>query len=320
MRNVSGAAHEPGFHSGERAVQARVGVAAHMARIGEHAIRSSMPEQHRRFFTLLPFVLVGSIDSGGQPWASVLSGPPGFAHSPDASSLRIDAMCTAGDALDENLCPGAQVGVLGIQPHTRRRNRANGVVTIIDAHGFGITVTQSFGNCPKYIQAREPTYTGPLAAARFEPSSGLTDPDARLIQNADTFYIATAHPDAGRAGTRAHGVDVSHRGGRPGFVRIDEQGRLSVPDFVGNFFFNTLGNLEVQPRAGLLFMDYASGDLLSVAATVAVIWDGPEVAAFAGAQRVLRFTPTAVRAAPTALPLHWGPVELSPHLTGTGTW
>ena len=317
---MSGEEREGAFHRGERAVQARVGVAARMARIGEHAIRGSMSEQHRQFFTQLPFVLVGSIDSAGQPCASLLAGPPGFVHAPDGRTLRIDATTIAADPLADNLRVAAPVGVLGIQAHTRRRNRANGVVTAVHAQGVTITVAQSFGNCPKYIQAREATYTGPRPAARFAGSPGLTEADARLIGNADTFYIATAHPDAVRAGTRAHGVDVSHRGGRPGFVRIDDEGRLHVPDFIGNFFFNTLGNLEVHPLAGLLFVDHASGDLLSLATSVAVIWDGPEVAAFAGAQRVLRFTPTAVRVARAALPLRFGPAELSPHLAGTGTW
>ncbi len=312
--------NEPAFHAGERAVQARVGAAARMAMLGERAIRRHMPEQHRQFFSQLPFVLVGSIDQAGQPWASVLTGPPGFAHSPNAATLRIHASCTLDDPLCTNLRPGAQVGVLGLQPHTRRRNRANGVVVEVDTQGFTLAVAQSFGNCPKYIQAREGCYAGPGPAARFEPLHGLSQGAARLIRGADTFFLATAHPDAVCGGTRARGVDVSHRGGLPGFVRLDALGRLTVPDFVGNFFFNTLGNLELHPFAGLLFIDYLSGDLLSLATTASVVWDGPEVAAFAGAQRLVRLTPVAIRFAPAALPLHWGPVELSPHLTGTGTW
>jgi predicted pyridoxine 5'-phosphate oxidase superfamily flavin-nucleotide-binding protein len=312
--------NEPAFHSGERAVQARVGYAERMAVVGERAIRKHMPEQHRQFFGQLPFVLVGSIDQTGKPWASVLSGPPGFAHSPNAAQLRIHASCTPGDPLCTNLRPGAQVGMLGLQPHMRRRNRANGVLTEVGTHGFTLAVSQSFGNCPKYIQAREARYTSPRPTARFEPLYELSEAAARLIRSADTFFVATAHPDAVRGGTRAHGADVTHRGGYPGFVRLDARGHLTVPDFVGNFFFNTLGNLAVHPFAGLLFIDYVSGNLLSLAATASLIWDGPEVAAFAGAQRLVRFTPMAILFARAALPLHWGPMELSPHLTGTGTW
>lgn len=312
--------HASAFHRGEQAVQRRVGAAVRMARIGERAIRASMPEQQREFFALLPFVLVGSIDQAGQPWASVLSGPPGFVRSPHASALHIHALCTAGDALEENLRPGAQVGVLGIQPHTRRRNRVNGVVTEVFEHGFAAQVSQSFGNCPKYIQAREPRYAGPQPASGFDRLPGLSDAAVGLVHRSDTFFVASAHPDALRSPTRAHGVDVSHRGGRPGFVHVDSTGQLTVPDFLGNFFFNTLGNLALHPFAGLLFLDYASGDLLSLATSVSVIWDGQKVKSFAGAQRLLRFTPLAVRTARAALPLQWGPAELSPHLEGTGNW
>src|ERR1700741_4510694 len=311
---------EPAFHSGERAVQARVGAAERMAALGERVIRKHMPEQHRQFFGQLPFVLVGSIDQEGQPCASMLSGRAGFVHSPNAATLCIEASCTPGDSLCTNLYPGAQLGLLGLQPRTRRRSRVNGVVTEVATQGFTLAVAQSFGNCPKYIQARDVCYTSRAPTARFEPSSGLSEAAVRLIRTADTFFLATAHPDAVRGGTRAHGVDVSHRGGRPGFVRLDALGHLTVPDFLGNSFFNTLGNLEVHAFAGLLFIDYASGDLLSLAAAASVIWDGPQVAAFAGAQRLVRFTPSAIRFARGALPLRWGPTELSSHLTDTGTW
>ena len=319
-RAVIVGAGECAFHSGERAVQARVGVAERMARVGDRAIRHSMSEQHRQFFGLLPFVLVGSIDRTGQPWASVLAGKPGFVSSPDAHTLRIRTNTTAGDPLTENLHAGAQVGILGLQAHTRRRNRANGVVSAVDHDGFAVTVGQNFGNCPKYIQAREPSYRSRFAATSFGSLPALSESAMRLIRGADTFFIATAHPDASHGGSPTRGVDVSHRGGRPGFVGLDRSGRLTVPDFIGNFFFNTLGNVELHPFAGLLFMDYESGDLLSLAASVAVIWDAPEVAAFEGAQRLLRFTPREIRSAQAALPLQWGKVEPSPHLIGTGIW
>jgi predicted pyridoxine 5'-phosphate oxidase superfamily flavin-nucleotide-binding protein len=121
---------------------------------------------------------------------------------------------------------------------------------------------------------------------------------------------------AGRAG----GVDVSHRGGKPGFVRVEADGTLTVPDFVGNYFFNTLGNLVVNPRAGLLFVDFDTGDLLYLAVTAEIIWDGPEVDSFAGAQRLMRFKVQSMRLVESSLPLRWGEAELSPALEATGAW
>ena len=113
---------------------------------------------------------------------------------------------------------------------------------------------------------------------------------------------------------------MSHRGGKPGFVRIDDDSTLTVPDFTGNNFFNTLGNLLLNPRAGLLFADYANGDLLHIAVDTQTIEDGPEVAAFAGARRLLRLRVRETLLVPAAQSLTWGKAEISPHLAATGHW
>jgi predicted pyridoxine 5'-phosphate oxidase superfamily flavin-nucleotide-binding protein len=158
----------PTFHEGERAVQARVGAAVRerMEQIGPRVIRDFMPDQHREFFEQLPFVVAGTVDDAGQPWASVLAQPPGFIHSPDAHRLLLRAQPLQGDPLQGTLADGASIGLLGIEPHTRRRNRMNGIVRGLNASGFAVEVSQSFGNCPKYIQAREPVYADPLRPAK----------------------------------------------------------------------------------------------------------------------------------------------------------
>ncbi|WPG37362.1 pyridoxamine 5'-phosphate oxidase family protein [Variovorax sp. EBFNA2] len=313
------------FHAGERALQALVGSREQMEAMGPRVIRDYMPDQHREFFAQLPFLVVGSLDADLQPWASMLAAPAGFAHSPDATHLRIDALPGAGDPLTGQLANGATLGLLGIQPHTRRRNRMNGTVEALDAAGFMVEVQQSFGNCPRYIQAREPVFAAPPAN---EPAVQWLDTldlaAERLIGAADTLFIATAYPDAAAVGdeadARSHGVDVSHRGGRPGFLRVDAGGVLTVPDFNGNRFFNTLGNLQAHPRAGLLFVDFDTGELLHLSATAEIVTDGPEVAAFEGAERLMRFHVTRALRRPAALPLRWGEAALSPHLAGTGRW
>ncbi|KQX89393.1 pyridoxamine 5'-phosphate oxidase family protein [Variovorax sp. Root473] len=313
------------FHAGERALQSLVGAREQMEAIGPRVIRDYMPDQHREFFAQLPFLVVGSLDADLQPWASMLAAAAGFAHSPDATHLRIDALPGAGDPLAGQLAPGATLGLLGIQPHTRRRNRMNGTVEALDAAGFMVEVQQSFGNCPRYIQAREPLFAAPPAN---EPAVQWLDTldlaAERLIGAADTLFIATAYPDAAAVGddadARSHGVDVSHRGGRPGFVRVDAGGVLTVPDFNGNRFFNTLGNLQAHPRAGLLFVDFDTGELLHLSATAEIVTDGPEVAAFEGAERLMRFHVTRALRRQAALPLRWGEAALSPHLAGTGRW
>lgn len=306
----------PAFHEGERAAQARAGVAQRMAQLGPRVIRDFMPDQHREFFGQLPFVLAGTVDADGQPWASVLAEPPGFMRAPHPGQLDVRARPLAGDPLERTLADGAAIGLLGLEPHTRRRNRMNGIVRDVKNSGFSVEVSQSFGNCPKYIQAREPVYVNDRAGATalVHESPQLDEAARRIITGADTFFIATAYAgDSAQAG-RAGGVDVSHRGGSPGFVRVAADGTLTVPDFVGNYFFNTLGNIAVNPRAGLLFIDFNTGDLLYLAVRASIVWDGPELQQFEGAQRLLRLQVLSMRRVEASLPLRWGRSEPSPYL------
>ena len=306
---MSASTHDaPAFHSGERAMQASVGLAERMAQVGRQGIRDYMPEQHREFFPVLPFVIVGSIDVEVRPSASVLAAPPGFVSSPNPRVLHIAARPDADDPLASNLRVGASLGVLGIQPHTRRRNRANGVVSAFDEHGFDMSIRQSFGNCPKYIQAREAVFDAqPKTRPAARITQGLGDEVRALIASADTFYIASSHTDAGKDAGRAEGVDVSHRGGPPGFIEVDDN-ELWIPDYRGNFFFNTLGNLLLNPQAGLLFIDFGNGDLLHVEADGRVITDAQSFARFPSAERVLHLTVHRTVFRPHALPLNWGAV------------
>lgn len=308
------------FHEGEVALQRSTGADARLAAAGPRVIRDHMPQQHRDFFGQLPFIVTGLVDAQGQPWASVIAGPPGFARSPDERALRVDAFPTAGDPTRPALQEGAAVGLLGIEPHTRRRNRLNGWITGVGASGFGVRVGHSFGNCPKYIRARKATWRATFApAGPIEQVQGLDAAARSAIAQADTFFIATAHPKAATSASPAFGVDVSHRGGKPGFVKVDGD-TLTVPDFVGNFFFNTLGNLALQPRCGLLFIDHTGGGLAWVAARGEVIMQGPELRRFEGAQRLLRFHVEQLQRRPGGLPLHWEHGPAAPEVERTGQW
>lgn len=296
---------ESPWHEGERAAQERVGVAERMLETGQRVIRSSMPDQHREFFARLRFILVGSSDRVGRVWASLLAGPPGFVASPDPRRLSVTAQATRGDPLAEALSPGAPLGVLGIDLATRRRNRVNGRILTTGASGFTLAVEQSFGNCPKYIVRREVVPEPARRSVTVEPVSSLDQEAKRLIGEAATFFVASS----GGAGSL---LDVSHRGGRPGFVRMDAGGALTAPDYAGNSFFNTLGNFLVDRRAGLLFPDFVSGDLLQLAGTTEIIWEGRQVEAVAGAKRLWRFHAAQGRWLRGGLPLRFAAAEVSP--------
>lgn len=317
------AAESSPFHAGEAAVQTRVGVRERLEQIGRRVIRSYMPDEHRELFEKLPMLVVGSLAADGRPWASVVVAEPGFIESPGARTLRVRSAPAPGDPLCANLAPGAPIALLGIDLATRRRNRANGCVTAVDKGGFEVRVEQSFGNCPQYINARKSTLVPGergVALERAAEGSVLSRSAAELVAGADTFFIATAGASA-RSGVVRDGCDVSHRGGNPGFVRVvaeQEASALYWPDFRGNFMFNTLGNLDVNPRAGLLFMDFDSGEALQLTGTAEVIWDGELVVAFAGAERMLRFVPEAGVWLNGGVALRWSAREPARQLVATG--
>jgi uncharacterized protein len=316
-----GSGDESPFHEGEQRVQARVGVRERIERMGRNMVRDFMPEQHRELFEDLPFVVVGSADQDGALSASLLIGEPGFVQAPSPRRLVIRAEPLPGDPLARNLLPGAPLGLLGIELATRRRNRANGRISRVTNGSFELSIEQSFGNCKQYIQSRVGLFAAPAARTPATPEGAVLTPHARqVLARTDTAFIATSSREPRRGG--AEGVDVSHRGGRPGFVRVDDRADatwLTLPDFSGNFMFNSFGNLEVNPRAGLLALDFETGALLSLTGTARVIWDGLLVEAFEGAERLLEFRVEAGwfwRGILTG----WSDAEPSPHLRGTGTW
>lgn len=309
------------FHAGERRVQTRLGVADKMAALGPRVIRDHLIEQHREFFATQHMLLLGRVDGAGWPWASLLAGPPGFAHSPAPDRMHIAAM-PVGGAPQQVLVPGQRVGLLGIDYATRRRNRVNGRIAAVDGRSFELAVEHSFGNCPKYIHKRAVS----LAEGRawhIEPGAPmriatLAGAPGDLIDSADHFYIASHH--GGDWDDARHGVDVSHRGGRTGFVRVRDNAVIEFPDFAGNRFFNTLGNIEASGRAGLLVIDVRDGSLLACSGRATIDWRAASAARLPGAERIVRIEVEHAWQHARALPWQWRLVESSPALEGTGVW
>lgn len=274
------------FNADERAAQHRAGGGP-----PGHGIRDAMPQQHRDFFERLPYVFVGLVDERGWPIATLLTGAPGFIAAPDDGHLRIDAQFDPGDPAGPGAVAGRPIALLGLDYATRRRNRANGVIEAADANGLAVSVAQSFGNCPQYIPRRQlrPIARPQRASRRL---AGLDDAAIAVIRGADSLFVASR---ARAALGRPHGADISHRGGAPGFVRV-EGDRLTIPDYRGNRYFNTLGNLLGKPRAALLFADVATGDMLQLQGRAEILWTpADDIAADAdpAAERLWHFTVTA---------------------------
>ncbi len=310
------------FHRGEREIQARLGVREQIEGIGQRFIRDFMPDEHRAFYAQLPFLLIGSIDRTGRPWASVLAGCPGFIESPAPDRLNINTAVIFGDPLKENLCLGLQVGLLGIEYQSRRRNRLTGKVIAIRENGLDIKIDQTFGNCPQYIQSRQYSNLAEInsigAPRPIQELKHLDKSAYQIISNSDHFYIATHFSENPK--NTSHGTDISHRGGKPGFVRIDDDQTITFPDFSGNNHFNTLGNISANPVAGLLFIDFESGDLLYLTGKANIIWKSDELQAYDGAQRLVRITLDQASLVKNGMPIRWNFLEYSPSLEKTGSW
>ena len=310
------------FHIGEQRIQARVDKREQMEAFGRQVIRSYMPAQHRDFFAQLPFIIVGSVDQHSWPWASILTGEPGFINSPDPTTLQIHSKVLEGDPLKNSIKQDAALGLLGIDLAMRRRNRLNVRIDQADEKGFSMKVDQSFGNCPQYIQSRhiENVDEATIKTRNKEvvPLKTLDDSSRIMIKTADTFFVSSFVESEDRPDIQ--GVDVSHRGGQPGFVKVDGD-TLTIPDYSGNNHFNTLGNFLLNPKAGLIFTDFESGDLLMLTGTVEILWeDEPEVVAFKGAERAWRFTLDHGLWLKQALPFQLIFDDYSANMMMTGNW
>jgi len=308
------------FHEGEIALQRSVGMAERIERIGAKVVRDFMPDQHREFYARLPFIVAATVDEPGDVWPTIFAGQPGFVGSPSPTLLTINAKLDAADPAASGVHAHEAIGLLGIELNTRRRNRMNGKIISSADGGLAIEVGHAFGNCPQYIQLRDFAFTSEQdrsASKPAEETAGLTDEVREIISTADTFFVASY---LDRLDERE--VDVSHRGGKPGFVRIDEDGLLTIPDFSGNFHFNTLGNFVVNPRAGLLFIDFETGDILQLAGIATIVGDSPEIAAFEGAERFWTFRPNRVVLRRGATALRWTMREnaFSAKSLRTGSW
>ena len=290
------------FHHGEQEVQARLGV-RDIESWARKVVRDHLPEQHREFYTSLPFLVVAARDKKGRPWVTLLDGAEKFITSPDARHLVIESKPAQGDALEDAFEIDADVGILGIELATRRRNRVNGRIVGNGLGAITFRVDQSFGNCPQYIREREWRRVDGTPSGKPTSSSLLTSSQREWIESADTFFIASGYRGEGESDT--YGMDASHRGGDRGFVQVLDDVTLRFPDYAGNNHYNTIGNLVLDPRAGYLFIDFETGSLLQLTGTTSIDWDSEELAKFPGARRLVTLDIKEIIELPAAVGLRW---------------
>lgn len=321
MNNQTDSINPPSpFHAGEQLIQQRLGVRDKMERFGHQVIRDHMPEQHREFYAQLAFVFVGHYDVEGWPWASILFNQPGFISSDDNQHLQIKTKPVTGDPLNKSLHIGNRLGLLGIELETRRRNRLSTHINSVTKNTIELSVDQAFGNCPQYIQQRELQCIAPesMPSKEIMDISQFDQQAKDLINNSDTFFVASYV--ANDSQSASEGADVSHRGGKPGFIRVDNDHSLTIPDYLGNNHFNTLGNFVENAKAGLLFIDFSHGHILTLTGTVEILWDSADTQFFKGAERLWKFHLDHGRWLKNVLPLRWKLENYSQNTVLTGSW
>ncbi|HEX3647441.1 MAG TPA: pyridoxamine 5'-phosphate oxidase family protein [Pseudonocardiaceae bacterium] len=252
-----------GFHPGELAVQRQAGVAEDAARLARMVAPARLDGGPAAFLARREFAVLTARDTAGRLWTSPLVGPAGFLAG-HGTTLDVQARPADADPPHE-LSTGQPVGLLAIEFAIRRRFRVNGTLTAVSRLGMTVDVDQAYGNCPSYLHPRavEPVSSTTTTAVTGD---SLADDHKDLIRRADTFFLGTVHPD--------RGADASHKGGRPGFVRVDGPD-LWWPDYAGNNLFNSLGNIVVNPEAALLFVDFAAGETLHLSGTAELEWITP---------------------------------------------
>ena len=258
------------FHEGELEVQNRLGLRTE----GEQnagVITDSIVKGALRFIEQQQMAVLGSIDQDENVWASVLVGRPGFMQADTERLITFDLSqiaCNEDDPFWRNIESHPQVGILAIELASRRRLRVNGRIRHSGEQRLELEVLESYPNCPKYIQRRQ-VAKNPVrsraATSQVLKGDTLGAQQQTMITKADTLFVASTHPE--------RGVDASHRGGNPGFVRIVDDVTLRIPDYAGNCLFNTLGNFVVNPRAGIVFVDFENGTTLQLTGRAEIFWD-----------------------------------------------
>ncbi len=294
------------YHSGEIAAQARAGMREEATRIGNILV-PNIPASAQSFLLLPQMVVVSTLDAQGRIWASLLVGEPGFLRIVDPTTLEINATPRPGDPLGENLQPDAFIGIIAIDPLHTKRFRING--RILEFSGrLLIRTEQVYINCPKYIQQRELTVvrgSNEGQRASISQTRRLSQRQQEEIKRADTFFIASINPESG--------ADASHRGGNPGFVHVLGEDLLLFPDYAGNTMFQTFGNLILDPRAGLLFINFVHGGTLQLTGKASIIWDEKLAAALPGAQRLVLFEIVSVIESNAGNTIHGPLIMYSPY-------
>ncbi|CAJ1951888.1 unnamed protein product [Cylindrotheca closterium] len=336
------------FHQGELQVQLKLGAYEYVNSYAPKIIRPFMPEQHREFYKSQPFLVAAARDENGKLWSTLLFAStqspsnhrPFFVQSPDSKTLLLATTPLPGDALEGSLQVGSDLGLLGIEFATRRRNRVNGRIISNgnndnggkNNHQITFSVDQSFGNCPQYIKPRNrwstrsdntnnnnvcPEPSAPVTSTKEGRPNRLSPEQLEKVRQAETISLATGY--RGHGANPVYGNDASHRGGSAGFLHVREDARtIILPDYNGNHHFNTIGNLILDSSMGITIPLYEKGEMIQLTGQATIIWDDNHelIAQHVGAKRLIQFViDQVVELQEGSFPLRWDTSQQDQRMT-----
>jgi len=281
-----------------------------------------------------PLLALGTLDDQDRPWTTIWGGDPGFGR-PVAKNVigvktvvdrRFDPVVEAllGGADEGEIVreegDGRMVGGLTIDLESRMRVKLHGhmIAGAMEGNGDGekgvakaqlvVSINKSVGNCPKYLNSKRIIPFTPKP--RLVSDSPKLPPEAlALLEKADMFFMSSSDG--------AEDVDTNHRGGPAGFVRLisnDESGAVIVyPEYSGNRMYETLGNLKMNPLAGITVPDFDTGDVLYMTGKTEILISKEASSVLLRSNLAVKLTVTSARFVEKGLTFKGIPEESSPY-------
>jgi NAD(P)H-flavin reductase len=319
---------EMSWHMGEKEIQA----AMHVEDIDNPTVPQLSP-QLSNHLQIAPLISVGTLDKDGRPWTTLLGGETPLSQPLGGGIIglrtpviaRYDPVVEAlvgGEAKGEVVREegkGRMISGLTIDLQSRKRvklfgrmiagalsKKDDGEAAVVEMQVV-LKVEQSLGNCPKYLNKKkiEPAISNPRLVS---DSTRLSPQAVELIAKADLFFISSSNQD--------QDMDTNHRGGPTGFIRVSQDASTTVlywPEYSGNRLYQTLGNLQINPVAGICIPDFDTGDMLFLTGTTQVLMHEHAAAVLPRSNLCVRLTITAARFVSQALPFRGHRGEPSPY-------
>ncbi|KAK5166942.1 uncharacterized protein LTR77_007671 [Saxophila tyrrhenica] len=322
------------WHDGEEQMRKALHVPDH-----DNPTVPALSPQLANHLQIAPLIAIGTLDKEGRPWTTLWgNGDKGFAQPVGQGVIGIRTPVTGkhdpvveelvgkeakGDVVREE-GTGRMVSGLTIDLETRKRVKmygrmVAGALSIREDEATDheehvaevqlvIKIEQSLGNCPKYLNKKHivPAISKPELVS---DSLKLPQQALDLLEKADLFFISSSQHD--------QDMDTNHRGGPPGFMRVvsndDPGAALVYPEYSGNRLYQTLGNLQVNPLAGVCVPDFETGDMLYFTATTNILVGKDAAALLPRSNLAIKLTITASRFVTNALPFRGVEGERSPY-------